>query len=115
LPVLRAQLAQVRRQQELEQAQAPRQQAPVQAPRQQEQEQEQVLVLVPPQQEPVQVQQHHWQPPRRQSQFQRAQCHLPAREFPSAFRQSVTALRCLLCLLTPQTVVRQLLQHHPHF
>jgi hypothetical protein len=82
---------------------------------------QEVLVLVPPQQEPEQVQQvqqvqqHHWQPPRRQSQFQRAQCHLPAREFQSAFRQSVMALRCLLCLLTPQTVVRQPLQHHPHF
>jgi hypothetical protein len=79
---------------------------------------QEVLVLVPPQQEPEQVQQvqqHHWQPPRRQSQFQRAQCHLPAREFQSAFRQSVMALLCLLCLLTPQTVVRQLLQHHPHF
>ena len=61
------------------------------------------------------AQQHHSQPPRQQSLFQRARCHLPAREFPSAFRQSVMALRCLLCLLTPQTVVRQLLQHHPHF
>ena len=94
----------------------------VQVLRQQELEQAQVLVQVqalrPQEQAPEQLvpaQQHHSQPPRQQSLFQRARCHLPAREFPSAFRQSVMALRYLLCLLTPQTMVRQLLQHHPHF
>ena len=80
-------------------------QALVQEQRQQAQVPEQLVPAQP----------HHSQPPRQQSLFQRARCHLPAREFPSAFRQSVMALRCLLCLLTPQTVVRQLLQHHPHF
>ena len=118
--MLLAQLVQALRQQELalvqelEQERALRQQElalvqeQVQALRQQELEPE----LVP---ELAWAQPHHSQPPRQQSLFQRARCHLPAREFPSAFRQSVMALRCLLCLLTPQTVVRQLLQHHPHF
>jgi hypothetical protein len=86
-------------------------QVQAQAQRQQEQEPvQQVLVLVL-----ALEQQHHSQPPRQQSLFQRARCRPQAREFPSAFRQSVMALRCLLCLLTPQTVVRQPLQHHPHF
>jgi len=78
--------------------------APVQAPEQVQRQQAQVP-----------AQPHHSQPPRRQSLFQLARCHLQAREFLSAFRQSVMALRCLLCRLTPQTVVRQPLQHHPHF
>jgi hypothetical protein len=119
--VLLAQLAQaleqVLRQQELALEQVLRQQelALVQeleqerALRQQELAQAQVPAQL------VLAQQHHSQPPRQQSLFQRAQCHLPAHEFPSAFRQSVMALQCLLCLLTPRTVVRQLLQHHPHF
>ena len=106
--MLRAQLVQALRQQELALVRALRQQALEQAL-----VQERALAQVP--QQLVPAQQHHSQPPRRQSLFQQARCHLQAREFLSAFRQSVMALRCLLCRLTPQTVVHQLVQRHPHF